>query len=236
MQQTQRSTQRLEQPRLRNRAGFVDVAGQVEQYGHGFGGAEIIVHGRLETAGVRVAPIDRIRRLCHRNGRKGRVEAFQRRSRVIQSGITEVEGAAVVHAEHEKAQRFAIVAFKHITDGEKIVERLAHFFAIHLQKAVVHPVARKGFSGSALALGNFVFVVRKLQVGPASVDVEGFSQQRHTHGRAFDVPAGTSAANDRIVFGIGRFRRLGGLPQHKIQWVLFAILHGHALAGTQVVE
>lgn len=51
-----------------------------------------------------------------------------------------------------------------------------------------------GMPRRADALGNFVFVVRKLQIRAAAVDVEGIAEQVFTHGGAFNVPARPSPA------------------------------------------
>ena len=50
------------------------------------------------------------------------------------------------------------------------------------------------------------------------------------------MPARTACPIRRIVLGIIRLFGLGGLPQHKVQRVLLAVVHGHTLASTQLVQ
>ena len=46
----------------------------------------------------------------------------------------------------------------------------------------------------AAALGDFVFVVRELQIRAAAVNIKCLPEQFAAHGRTFDVPAGTAVA------------------------------------------
>ena len=86
------------------------------------------------------------------------------------------------------------------------------------------------------ALGDFVFVVRKLQVGAAAVDVKALAQQCAAHGRAFDVPAGAAFAERAVPLHLGRFGGFGRFPEHKVQRIVLAVLHGHALARIQLIQ
>ena len=78
----------------------------------------------------------------------------------------------------------------------------------------MHPDAgqRRAVMG-ALALGNLILVMRKLQVDAAAVDVDGLAQLCPDHRRAFDVPAGAAPAPRgvpaRLIVG-------AGFPQHEI--------------------
>jgi len=78
--------------------------------------------------------------------------------------------------------------------------------------------------------------VRELQVGAAAVDVEGLAQQLAGHGRAFDVPAGAAGAEVAGPLHVLGLALLGALPQHRVQRVVLAVEHGHALAGMQLVQ
>src|SRR5690606_14735446 len=91
-------------------------------------------------------------------------------------------------------------------------------------------------SERAFGLGDFVFVVRKLQVRAAPMDVQGQAQQRVAHGRTLDVPAGASQPVGRLPFGVFGLVGLGRLPEHDVQRVALGRGHRHALAGAQVVE
>ena len=63
---------------------------------------------------------------------------------------------------NKEANGFCLKHFEHIADGEKVAQAFGHFFVINVNEAVVHPDLRHRFARSALALGNFVFMVRKL--------------------------------------------------------------------------
>jgi hypothetical protein len=68
------------------------------------------------------------------------------------------------------------------------------------------------------------------------VDVKALAQQLAAHGRAFDMPAGPAFAKRALPFHIGRLVGLGRLPQHKVQRIMLAVGHGHALAGVELVQ
>ena len=64
--------------------------------------------------------------------------------------------------------------------------------------------------------------MRKDQVQPAAVDVEGLAQDAAGHGRALDVPAGATFAPGAIPRGLAR---LGALPEGKVGGRAFALGH-----------
>ena len=155
--------------------------------------------------------------------------------------IAVIQRATVVGAHDEKTQLLRLVFLQHIAHGEEIAQRLRHLFVVNIDKPVVHPDLRQRFAIRAFALRNFIFVVRKLQISAAAMDVKRFAQQRASHGRAFDVPAGAPFAEAKpqsvaVPFDIFRFTFLGRLPQHKIQRIVFAVEHRHTLAGMQFVN
>ncbi|MCY1364631.1 hypothetical protein D9M69_514440 [compost metagenome] len=149
--------------------------------------------------------------------------------------VAVVERTAVVGANDEEAHRLGVVLGQHLTDGEKVAQALGHLFVVDPDKTVVHPEARQRFPARPLGLGNFVFMVRKLQVGTATMDVKGLTQQRAAHGRTLDVPARAPGAIWAFPSGFRGFIGLGGLPEHKIQRIVFITRHRHALASAQVV-
>ena len=121
-------------------------------------------------------------------------------------------------------------------------------FVVHADEAVVQPVFHMavdafaaGFWGivaaqaavRAAALGDFVFVVRELQIRTAAMNIERLPEQFAAHGRAFDVPAGTAVAPRAFP---RRFAWFGGFPQHEVQRVALVGIHVHALAGAQIVQ
>ena len=65
---------------------------------------------------------------------------------------------------------------------------------------------------------------------------EMLTQQRATHGRAFDMPTRPASAEFARVLGICGFIRLGSLPKHEIKRVLLAVIDRYAFTRTQVVQ
>ena len=135
--------------------------------------------------------------------------------------------------ENEQPQHVRAARLQELIDGDQVAQGLAHLFARQLQHAVVHPIAGKGLAGQALALGDLVFVVGEDQVIAAAVDVDGLAQVMQTHGRAFDVPAG-SAGSPRTF--PRRFAWLGRLPQRKVAHKLLARVFLNAGAALGQVQ
>ena len=137
------------------------------------------------------------------------VQALERTACVVQVRVAEIKGAAVVGAQHQKPNGFAIVTFKHITDRKKIAQRLRHFLIVNVQEAVVHPVIHIGLAAGPFALGDFVLMVWKLQIEAPAVDIEMLTQQSATHRGALDVPARPSWAVGTGPFGVFGFVSFG---------------------------
>ena len=95
--------------------------------------------------------------------------------------IAVIQCTTVVRAHHEETRCLRIKARQNFLNTEKITQTLGHLFVITRHKTVVHPMARQGFAAGSLALGDFVFVVRKLQVRATAVDVKGFAQKFAGH-------------------------------------------------------
>jgi hypothetical protein len=145
-----------------------------------------------------------------------------------------------VGAQDEEAHHLGIVFLQHLADGEEVAQRLRHLLVIDADEAVVHPVIDElavliGVHG-AFGLGDLVFVVRKLQVLAAAVDVEVLAEQLRTHRRALDVPARASRSPGRFPFHFGRLVVAGMLPQHEVERILLAGHDVDALAGAQVFQ
>ncbi len=85
----------------------------------------------------------------------------------------------------------------------------------------------------AAALRDLVLVVREHQVVAAAMDVETLSQQRVSHCRAFDVPAGTPPPPGAVP---ARLIALGGFPQHEIHRVALVGRHLDPRAGDHVID
>src|SRR6267143_5677780 len=84
----------------------------------------------------------------------------------------------------------------------------------------MQPVPRERLAGRALALRNFVLVMRKCQVDSAGVDIQRLAEVLHGHGGTLNVPAGTPAPNRRLPEMLTWFRRF---PQRKIPRALFVV-------------
>ena len=100
----------------------------------------------------------------------------------------------------------------------------------------MHPRSRKRLARGAFALRDFIFVVGELQVRATTVDVKALAQHFAAHGRALDMPARTPLTKRALPFHIGRLVGLGRFPQHKVQRVVLAIGHSHALPRIQFIQ
>ena len=117
------------------------------------------------------------------------------------------------------------------------MQALGHLLIVHIDEAVVHPVAGERTAVGALALGDLVLVVGEDEVLPAAVQVDGLAQMGAAHGAALDVPAGAAHAVGAFP---GRLAGLGGLPDSEVGGVfLQVILHlaaQLAVAALQIVQ
>src|SRR5438105_4363499 len=81
---------------------------------------------------------------------------------------------------------------------------------------------RKGrFVGERLALGNLVLVVRKDEIGAATMNIDLVAESFANHGRALDMPARAPATPWT---GPRRLTLPGPFPQRKVARVAFARL------------
>ena len=90
--------------------------------------------------------------------------------------------------EDEKADFRRFVMGQHFANGEKVIQRFRHFLIVNPDETVVHPVINVSVSVARLALRNFVFVVRKLQIRAATVNIKMATQARFRHRGTFNVP------------------------------------------------
>ena len=212
----------------------VDFSGQFKQHGNGFGCAKVFIHRCLEARCIGLAPVyvDILR--SHQTERG--VQALERAAGIVKMGVAVVERTAVMRAQDKKSHRFGVVLRQHFADGEEVTQAFGHFFVVHPHKAVVHPKTGQRFAVGAFALGDFIFVVRKLQVSPAAVNVKALAKRGTAHGRAFNMPAGSSLTVFAGPFGVCRLTVFGGFPEHEVQRVLLAVKYSHALTGAQIVE
>ena len=64
--------------------------------------------------------------------------------------------------EHEEPECVRSVSLNDVPDRDEVAERLAHLFLAHLQKTVVHPIARKWLrAGKSLRLRDFILMMGK---------------------------------------------------------------------------
>ena len=88
-----------------------------------------------------------------------------------------VKWATVVSTQNKETHHLGIVLLQHRAYGKKVAQGLGHLFIVHPHKAIMHPIIDH-LAGLAVVavgrfrLGNFVFVVRKLQILPAAVYVK----------------------------------------------------------------
>ena len=117
------------------------------------------------------------------------------------------------------------------------MQALGHLLIVHIDEAVVHPVAGKGAAVGALALRDLVLVVREDQILTAAVQVDGLAQMGAAHGAALDVPARTAHAVGAFPCGL---TGLCGLPDGKVGGVfLQVVVHLAAqltVAALQIVQ
>ena len=165
------------------------------------------------------------------------IKTEQRLARVFKRIPRIVDLAAVMAAHEKKAHRFAalnrIEFVQHFAQREKIANRLRHFLLVKIEECGVHPIARELSSARAFRLGNFIFMMWKLQIPTAAVNINLFAKHFTAHCRALDMPAGAAITKYRRPF---RLVRLGGLPQHKIKRITLGRGHGNALTGLQFIN
>src|SRR5206468_9064718 len=107
-----------------------------------------------------------------------------------------------------------------ISQSEEVSLRLGHLLAFDEQMFGMQPVAYERLAGCAFALRDFVFMVWKCQVDPASMDIQSLAEIFHGHRGTLDVPSGTPAADRGLPEVLSRFRRF---PQRKIPRALFFV-------------
>ena len=135
----------------------------------------------------------------------------------------------------KKPNGFGIKALQNFPNGEEVAQRLGHFFVVHPHKAVVHPHVGHGLAMSAFALSDFIFVVRKLQVCAATMNVKVLPEQIATHGRTFNMPTRAPQPEGAGPLRLWRLRSFSRLPQHKVKRVFFVARHTDPLSCAQLV-
>ena len=109
-----------------------------------------------------------------------------------------IQRATILRTQNKEADDFGVIDLEYITDGEEVAQRFGHLFfdAVFLDtdKAVVHPNVGKGAAMGAFGLGNFILMMRELQISTTPMNIKMIAEQSAAHGRTFDVPARTPIA------------------------------------------
>ena len=110
---------------------------------------------------------------------------------------------------------------EHFLDRDEVFQRLWHFETLDVQMTYMQEVICPfWFVIVSFWLGKFVFVVREDQVNTSRVDVHFLAKNWDSHGRALNMPAGSTFTPRRGPFGFVGF---GGFPEGKVLLVfLFA--------------
>src|SRR5271157_887604 len=87
---------------------------------------------------------------------------------------------------------------------------------------VMQPAANKLFAGRSLALSNFVLMMRKNIVHPATVNIEGFAKILHAHSGAFNVPTRPALTQFSFPKNVAIFR-YPSLPQSEVLRLFFGV-------------
>ncbi|MNK64870.1 hypothetical protein D3C87_841540 [compost metagenome] len=143
--------------------------------------------------------------------------------------------------QHGKAQNLArplpaaeFLRVQQFVDRHEVTLGLRHLAAFHLHEAVMHPhIGHDMRAVGAARLRDFVLMMREDEVEPAAVNIENFTEIATGHGRAFDVPARTTATPGAFP---ARFIIRGQFPQHEIAGGLLVGFHRHARARLLFVQ
>src|SRR6185295_7841777 len=131
------------------------------------------------------------------------LDSIERRLRVFESFERKIQLFAIPHGYQQIANRERLESFlDEISKREEIALRLRHLLALDEQMFSVDPKANKRTARYGLALGDFVFVMRKNVVHTAAMDVERFAQVLHRHRGTLEVPPGPAFAKRRLPSGL----------------------------------
>ncbi|RMS09536.1 hypothetical protein ALP71_05817 [Pseudomonas coronafaciens pv. garcae] len=137
-------------------------------------------------------------------------------------------------ARHQQvAHHLRVILLQHVANGEEVVQGLGHLLAIDTNHAAVQPGIGVRLAGSRFTLGDFVFMVRKLEVAAAAMNVKGVTQAAGGHHRAFDMPARTPGAPWRFP---ARLAGLDAFPEHEVQRIFLGLVHFDTRTDAQVFD
>src|SRR5947208_3386030 len=86
--------------------------------------------------------------------------------------------------------------------GQKCTGGFCHLFTLHEQEVGVQPEAGKWLASYCFGLCDFIGMVDWNMIDAASMDVNRFSEEMHSHRTALDVPARESNAPRRFPFHV----------------------------------
>ena len=88
-------------------------------------------------------------------------------------------------------------------------------------------------AGAAFGLSNLVFMMRENQIAAAAMEVKGFAQILHAHGRAFNMPARTTGTPRALPCRLARF---SGFPQRKIHRITLAVINVYTCTSQHIFQ
>ena len=136
--------------------------------------------------------------------------------------------------QQEEAQHLRRPFLQQVPDDEEVAQGFGHLLLVHGHETVVQPVTGKGSVPLVgLRLGDLVLVMGEDQVAATAMDVEPESQVLDRHHRALQVPARPARSPGAVPV---RLARLGSLPEHKVQRVLFALVHLYPRPGPHLFQ
>ena len=115
-----------------------------------------------------------------------------------------------------------MVAAEQFAQLNHIVVALPHFTAVNGDHIIVQPVTCGHFMIANSTLCNLAFVVRKLQIHSAAMDIKFFAQVFGAHGRTFNMPSRKTIAPGALPAHDMFRRRI--FPKGKIAFIFFLIL------------
>src|SRR3989338_637689 len=91
--------------------------------------------------------------------------------------------------------------FQEIANGNKVAKGFCHFFALHREKARVHPkLCQRMLSRNCFHLGYFSIMVRKDKIPCSSMNVILLAKKGFGNGGVFNVPARPALAPGTFPF------------------------------------
>src|ERR1039457_403578 len=212
----------------------IDVAQPREHDAHRLRQVEVVVHRLVETDAhaahrredglVASAPL-LLDGPQPGNPRLEVDESLHRHVAVGEQVVRVLERLAIVGARGKQItqRRRARALVEHVAHSGEVTHSFGHLLAAHAQVLAVTPDAHEALTCGRLGLGDLVLMVRKDVVDATAVNVEALTEQGHAHGRAFDVPAGSSPADACVPADLVRAH---SFPEREIADVFLGVVVG----------